>query len=148
MKFGKVLRETVRTRMPAWADYMVQYKALKQLLNQLEAQAKEEEAGRGACSSQLAKCSSSDSAGTLDPSCVGSRAMLLAMAWGRRAQKTAAGWRASPPSFRSSRHPPAFCTGCVAVSASSCHLLGAAPPRAQMTRRRWRTTRSRDSRSG
>lgn len=49
MKFGKVLRETVRTRMPAWADYMVQYKALKQLLSQLaEAQEKPEAAGHGA----------------------------------------------------------------------------------------------------
>jgi len=49
MKFGKVLRETVRTRMPAWSEYMVQYKALKQLLKQLaEAQGRADDAGHGA----------------------------------------------------------------------------------------------------
>jgi hypothetical protein len=49
MKFGKTLRETVKARMPAWADYMLQYKALKQLLNQLvEAHTAAADPGHGA----------------------------------------------------------------------------------------------------
>mmetsp|Transcript_22770 Transcript_22770/g.58608 ORF Transcript_22770/g.58608 Transcript_22770/m.58608 type:complete len:219 (+) Transcript_22770:112-768(+) len=35
MKFGKMLRSTVEARMPSWSDYMLNYKTLKQLLNEL-----------------------------------------------------------------------------------------------------------------
>jgi len=34
MKFGKILRSTVDARMPQWREFMVDYKALKQELNQ------------------------------------------------------------------------------------------------------------------
>lgn len=32
MKFGKVLRQTVDSRMPQWREYMIDYKTLKQAL--------------------------------------------------------------------------------------------------------------------
>mmetsp|Transcript_7734 Transcript_7734/g.21173 ORF Transcript_7734/g.21173 Transcript_7734/m.21173 type:complete len:223 (+) Transcript_7734:101-769(+) len=35
MKFGKMMRATVQSRMPSWEAYVLDYKGLKQLLNQL-----------------------------------------------------------------------------------------------------------------
>ena len=37
MKFGKLLRSTVQTRMPQWKDYVINYKALKQALKHAKA---------------------------------------------------------------------------------------------------------------
>ena len=35
MKFGKLLRHTVDTRMPQWRNYTLAYKQLKQQIKQL-----------------------------------------------------------------------------------------------------------------
>ncbi len=36
MKFNKLLRSTVESRMPHWRDHMIQYKQLKQAINKQE----------------------------------------------------------------------------------------------------------------
>ena len=38
MKFGKLLRHTVDTRMPQWRNYTLGYKQLKQQIKQLQTQ--------------------------------------------------------------------------------------------------------------
>lgn len=38
MKFGKLLRRTVDTRMPQWRNYTLGYKQLKQQIKQLQTQ--------------------------------------------------------------------------------------------------------------
>ena len=38
MKFGKLLRGTVDSRMPQWRNYALHYKQLKQQIKQLQAQ--------------------------------------------------------------------------------------------------------------
>lgn len=38
MKFGKLLRATVDSRMPQWRDFVVQYKSLKQTIKQAQQQ--------------------------------------------------------------------------------------------------------------
>jgi len=38
MKFGKIFRQTVDTRMPHWRDHMIDYKALKQAIKRQAAQ--------------------------------------------------------------------------------------------------------------
>ena len=38
MKFGKLLRGTVDSRMPQWCNYALHYKQLKQQIKQLQAQ--------------------------------------------------------------------------------------------------------------
>ena len=38
MKFGKVFRTTIDTRMPHWRDHMIDYKALKQAIKRQLAQ--------------------------------------------------------------------------------------------------------------
>ena len=38
MKFGKVLRQTVDSRMPQWREYMINYKHLKQAIKKQAAE--------------------------------------------------------------------------------------------------------------
>ena len=37
MKFGKIFRQTVETRMPQWRDHVINYKQLKQAIKHEQA---------------------------------------------------------------------------------------------------------------
>ena len=59
MKFGKLLRHTVDSRMPQWRNYTLAYKQLKQHIKQLQAQLAQQGARSPAqLSSRLPECTS------------------------------------------------------------------------------------------
>ena len=59
MKFGKLLRHTVDSRMPQWRNYTLGYKPLKQHIKQLQAQLAAQGARSSArLSSRLPECTS------------------------------------------------------------------------------------------
>ena len=54
MKFGKLLRHTVDTRMPQWRNYTLGYKQLKQQIKQLQTQLTQLQAQLAQLQTQLA----------------------------------------------------------------------------------------------